>query len=479
MGRTSDSSLGMDREQMLRLANQVAELLVDRWERLPDDAAWDGEFAEPLQDQFLEPPPEEGRPADEVLRRAARDILPLAARIDHPRFFGFIPSSPTWPGVLADFLVAGHQVNNCTWLTASGPSQIELVVLDWIRQWLGYPEGASGLLTSGGSAATITAFVAARDRVPGTGAPTAYMSDQSHSAQIRAARIVGVAGEHVRVLSSDRRFRLDMEALAEAVAADRAAGLRPIAVCANAGSGSTGSIDPLPELADFCEAEGIWLHADAAYGGFAAVTERGRKLLRGIERADSITLDAHKWFFQPYEVGCLVVRDVKTLEDAFAVPHDMLQDTVWGGGHPNLSDRGPQLSRSVRALKIWVSVQTYGMAALRRAVASGMELAARAEERVRRSPLLELMSSPSLGIICLRFNPDEADLGESVIEEINRDILAGIFWDDPAFISSTRLHGRFALRLCILNHTTTWTDVAETLEAIERKGSAVAEARRG
>lgn len=483
-GSDDRSGLEMDREQMLQLANQVAELLVGRMENLPGEVAWEGDFKESLRDQLLEAPPEDGQPAGEVLTRAAQQILPLAARIDHPRFFGFIPSSPTWPGVLADFMVAGHQVNQCTWLTSSGPSQLELVVIDWMRQWIGYPEGAGGLLTSGGSVAAITALVAAREAAGPGGQPTVYMSDQSHSAQIRAARIIGVEREHVRLIASDRRFRLDLEALADAVARDRAAGLDPIAVCANAGAGSTGSIDPLVELADFCETEGIWLHIDGSYGGFVMVTEKGRKLLCGMELADSIALDAHKWFFQPYEVGCLMVKDVDTLESAFAVPHDMLQDTIWGAGHPNFSDRGPQLSRSVRALKIWASVHTFGMRAFRRAISRGMELAGRAEDYVHASPMLEMLNPTSLGIVCFRVNPtagvlDEPVLDESALEEINREVLASIFWGGRAFISSTMLHGTFSLRLCILNHTTTWEDVRETLEAIERSGKASVERHRG
>ncbi len=369
-------------ELMLDLARKAAELPVERIESLPGENAWDGEFKQGLVDQLMEEPPEAGRPAAEVMEQAAREILPLGVRNDHPRFFGFIPSSPTWPGVLADFIAAGYHVNQCTWLTSSGASQLELVVIDWLRRWLGYPDSAGGLLTSGGSAASLDAFVAAREAAGHPARATVYMSDQSHSAQVRAAMIIGIRGERIRMVASDGRFRLDMEALARAVADDRAAGFNPIAVCANAGASSTGAIDPLEAIADYCEAEGIWLHVDAAYGGFAVVTDQGKKLLRGIERADSIGLDAHKWFFQPYEAGCLLVKDLSTLESAFGVRHDILQDTVWGANHPNFSDRGLQLSRSVRALKIWMSVQTFGMAAFRRAVSQGMELAARAEEYV-------------------------------------------------------------------------------------------------
>ena len=445
--------------------------MVRRIENLPGEGAWDGEFRLELEDRLLKSPPEEGRSASQVIEDAAHGILPIALSLDHPRCFAFIPSQPTWPGVLADFMVAGFNVNQCTWLISSGPSQLELVVIDWFRRWLGYPESAGGLLTSGGSAANLDAFVAAREAANHPERPSVYMSNQSHSALVRAARIVGIRPECVRVIPADGRFRIDMDALAEAVAEDRAAGLSPIAVCANAGTSSTGAVDPLEAMADYCEAQDIWLHVDAAHGGFATVTEEGRRLLRGIERADSIVLDAHKWFFQPYEVGGLLVKDLRTLERAFAVKHDILQDTIWGADHPNFSDRNLQLSRSVRALKIWMSVQTFGMAAFRQAVSHGMELAHRIEEYIEDSPVLEMLTPATLGIACFRVNPANADLGEDVLEEINRTVLARVFWEDRAFISSTLLHGTFALRMCVINHSTTWDDVRETLEVISEFGT--------
>ena len=462
--------LGMSREQMLDLGQKALELVVERIQSLPGENAWDGEFRQVLEDRLLEDPPEDGRAAAEVIERAAHQILPYSTRLDHPRCFGFVPSSPTWPSVVADFVAAGYHINECTWLVASGPSYVELVVIDWFRRWLGYPEGAGGLFTSGGSAASLDAFVAAREAAGHPERASVYMSDQSHSALSRAAMIVGVRRERIRMIPSDADFRMDMDALARAVAADRDAGLNPLAVAANAGTVGTGAIDRLDELSDFCASEGLWLHIDAAYGGFAVVTEQGKRLLSGIERADSIGLDAHKWFFQPYEAGCLLVKDEKTLTDAFAVRPDILQDTVWGANHPNFSNLGLQLSRSVRALKVWMSIQTFGMAAFRRAVARGMELAARAEAYVRASAVLEAMNTATLGIVCFRVNPADSDLDEAELDKVNRIVLARMFWDDPAFMSSTLLHGTFALRMCILNHTTTWDDVRETLEAVERFG---------
>ena len=273
-GNEASDGLQMPPEQMRDLARKAAELVVERIDGLPRANAWEGEFRRELENWLLEEPPEAGRPATEVIEQAARDILPIATRLDHPRCLGFVPTAPTWPGVLADFMAAGYNANACTWLVASGPSQLELVVIDWLRRWLSYPESAGGLLTSGGSAASLDAFVAAREATGHPERMTVYMSDQSHSAHIRAAKIIGVRPDCIRLLPSDGQFRLDMEALARTVADDRAAGFNPIAVCANAGTSSTGAIDPIGAMADYCEA-----------GRHLAARRWGVRRLRGRDRA--------------------------------------------------------------------------------------------------------------------------------------------------------------------------------------------------
>ena len=455
---------------MRELAEHVTEILIRRSAGLPAERAWDGEFRQELAERLVEDPPEAGRAPREVIDRAVRDVLSPAMRLDHPRAFGFIPSEPTWPGVLADYLATGFNVNAATWLTASGSSQLEAVVIEWFRRWLGYPDTAGGLMTSGGSAAALDAFVAAREAAGHPARATVYMGDQCHSAQGRAARIIGIRPDHLRVLPTGADFRLAPGVLAAAVEADRAAGRTPVAICADAGSTSTGAVDPLEAIADYCVAEGIWMHVDAAHGGFAVLTEPGARLLRGIERADSIGMDPHKWLFQPYEAGCLLVKDVGTLERAFAIHHDVLQDSVWGASHPNQTDHGLQLSRRDRALKIWMSVQIFGMAAFRAAVAKGIELAERAARYVEDSPTLELMTPASLGIVCFRVNPDGEALGDRALHQVNRKVLARVFWEERSFMSSTLLHRRFALRMCVINHSTTWDDVRETLETVERFG---------
>ena len=214
--------LRMPPDLMRELAHQVVEILIDRRKRLPEDRAWDGEFQQELTARLQEDPPETGRPPRGVIVRAVRDVLTPAMRLDHPRAFGFVPSEPTWPAVLADFLVTGFNINAASWLTASGPSQLEAVVIDWFRRWMGYPDTAGGVLTSGGSAAALDAFVAAREAAGNPTRATVYMSDQSHSAQIRAARIIGVHPDRIRVLPTGADMRLDLATLASAVEADRA-----------------------------------------------------------------------------------------------------------------------------------------------------------------------------------------------------------------------------------------------------------------
>jgi aromatic-L-amino-acid/L-tryptophan decarboxylase len=464
------SELVLPADEMLALARRAAELIVERIERLPFEPPWRGGTRSELEALLREGPPEEGRPPTEVLERAAREILPVAGRVDHPRFFAFVPSSPTWPGVLADFMCAGHNTFQGTWLNASGPSELELIVLDWFRDWIGYPDTASGLFTSGGSAASLDAFVAAREAAGAPERATVYMSDQSHTALSRAATIVGVRPENVRKVRSDDNFRIDMEKLARSVAEDRAAGMGPIAVCANGGATNTGAVDPLEAMADFCAAEKVWFHVDAAYGGFAVLTEKGKQKLRGMERADSIAMDAHKWLFQPFEAGCLMVKDVRRLEAAFSVQPEYLQDTQWGREHPNFSDRGLQLSRSFRALKVWMSIQTFGLAAFRRSVAKGIDFAEQAEEYVRASELLQIANPASLGVVCFRFNPRDSGYSPEYLEQLNKTVQGRVIETGTAMTSSTRLRGIYSLRLCILNHNTTWDDVLGTLQAIERFG---------
>jgi aromatic-L-amino-acid decarboxylase len=293
-----------------------------------------------------------------------------------------------------------------------------------------------------------------------------YTSDQVHSSVVRAAHVAGLAAEHVRLLPADDGFRLPLDALATAVAADRAAGLVPFLVVANAGATNTGAVDPLAALSGFCREQDLWLHVDAAYGGFAVLTGRGRERLQGIQLADSITLDPHKWLFQTYEAGCLLLRHGTLLDASFHIMPDYLRDAAVAGKEVNFADRGFQLTRMARALKIWLSLHSFGVPAFRQAVDIALDLADEAEQRIANAAQLELLAPAGFGIVCFRRHPPGQD-DEDTLERLNTRILQQLNASGLAMISSTRLRGRYALRLCIMNWRTRARDVARILDAIE------------
>ena len=464
------SGLELDAEEMRRLGHAVVDEVVDRWVGLRSGPAWVGGTRKELEPLMAEDAPEEPRDADGVLRRALDDILPRAGRIDHPRFFAFIPSSPTWPSILGDYLATGFNTFQGTWLESAGPSQLELVVIDWFRSWLGLPESGGGLLTSGGSAANLVALVTAREWAGNPPDPVVYLSDQGHSSLERAARIMGIGMEYVRKIPTDPAFRMDLSALQEAIDRDRRAGLHPLCVCGNAGATNTGATDPLHGIASLARKERLWFHVDGAYGGFAVLTPEGKETFRGIEEADSITLDPHKWLFQPYETGCLMVKDTRVLENAFRILPEYLQDTALGEEQVNFADRGVQLTRRFRALKVWMSVQMLGLGAFREAIRVSMDLAGRAETFVLASETLEMLGPASLGVVCFRFNPPGVALDAQTLEDLNLSIQNEIVDSGLAMMSSTRLRGVFSLRLAIMNYRSTWEDVLTVLEAAQEIG---------
>jgi aromatic-L-amino-acid/L-tryptophan decarboxylase len=456
--------LALTPEAMRALGYQAVDLLVDR---LADPTipvlrrATRAEMAARLEG----PPPAAAQPFDAVLARLSEDVLPFMNRADHPRFFAFIPSCQTFPGAVGDFVASALNVYVGSWMESAGPSQVELTVLDWFKQWLGYPPAAAGILLSGGSAANMTALACAREALlgPMPDRVVAYVSDQAHSSLARAARLLGFRPDQLRVVPVGDDLRLGAQRLEHAIAADVAAGRLPLFASVSAGATNTGAIDPLDELAEVCRRHGVWLHVDAAYGGFAVLADRGRAALRGIEAADSIALDPHKWLYQPMECGALLVRDGRLLRRAFEIVPDYLKDAAAEDGEVNFSDLGLQLTRGWRALKVWLSIQTLGLDAFRAAVDHCFDLATLAEARVRESDELELMAPASLGIVCFRRRFAGVD-DEDDLADLNAALVAQLEATGEALVSSTRLHGRYAIRLCVLNHTSRAEDVEWVLD---------------
>lgn len=467
------SPLDLDLETMRAMAARVSDLVTAHLASLHDQpvrTSLSRPEARRIVGAIAPVAPEEGIGFEAAIDELRDHVLPYHAREPHPRFLGYVPSIPTFPSVLGDWLATGYDFFAGVWPIASGPNEVELTVLDWFRQWLGMPKGTGGLLTSGGSTATMMAVVAARHARVGEDASllprlTVYTSKEAHSAVTRAAWIAGIAREHVRALATDDALRLQAATVHDAVAADRGAGLVPFLVVPSAGTTSTGAIDDLTGIAELCERESLWMHVDAAYGAFAALTPEGRSLLRGIERADSVVLDPHKWLFVPFECGCLLARNPAALKEAFHIFPEYLKDVAPGDEEINFADYGEQLTRYARALKVWLPIRTYGLAPVRSMITRGIGLAERIEELVRRDELLELLSPAQLGICCFRVHPRGVD-DVAALDLLNERVNAVVNATGRFLISSTRVKGAFSLRVCTHNWRTSESDLDELMQLV-------------
>lgn len=475
----TNNSLQLTPDEMRQLGYRVIDQIVEHYQTVAEKPVMRLLPRTELEARLHEPLPEQPADPNSLLDQLQRDVWSNIGNVIHPRFFAFIPSPSNFVSVMADALAAGFNPFAGNWLEGSGPEQVELVTIDWLRQMCGLPESAGGLFVSGGSMANLTALIAAKqvklaNRIENA---VVYFSDQTHSSLEKALRVLGFAREQIRKLPSDNGFRLLMPELRQAVAADRAAGRQPFCVIANAGTTNTGAVDPLNEIADFCSAENLWLHVDGAYGAAVCLTERGKKLMAGIERADSLSLDPHKWLFQPFEIGCLILRDARMLKMTFHTMAEYLEDTKRTEEQEiNFYDYGIQLTRGFRALKLWLSLKTFGAAAFRQAIEHGFELAEFAEKLVRQSNCWQVVSPATMGIVAFRFVPPYT-ASEEEINDINRRIVEAQIEDGFVFANSTALNGRVVQRLCTINPRTTEDDVRATIEKLEQLGSRLVQNR--
>lgn len=419
-----------------------------------------GDAAE-LRRRLGGPVPEE--PADGDGDVALRTLLDVALTHmqhgDHPRYFARVPGPSSFAGVLGDWLSTGFNAIAASWGGGSGPATVELVVIDWLRELLGLPEGTEGVILSGGSISNMTAIAAAR---VAQGPGIAYISDQTHASIRRGLLALGFDERDIRTLRSDDGLRLAAGAVAEAVAGDRAQGGRPAFVIATAGTTNTGAVDDLPGLARLCRQEDLWLHIDGAYGAPAALCDAGRSALTGLDEADSLALDPHKWLFAPYDAGILFVRRAGLLERAFSIRPEYLADVQSRTGEVDFGNRSLELSRRARAFKLWLMFRIHGAAGIRGGIARGIELAQHAQRLIDADPRWRCVTPAQLGIVTF------TRLGWSPEEHAAR--AAGIAADGYAALTSTTLRGVPALRLCTINPRTTEADIAGTLERLAAGG---------
>ena len=458
-------AIGLDpsTEQLRGVLAEAVDYVVGFLGRLPRAPLSDrGDLAAVLADEVVRRPPSPGgRPLAElltVLDRAAGTGLNTAS----PGYLAFVPGSGLVSAAVADLLA--DVLNRYTGVAFAAPGLVALEadVLRWLADMFGLPSRFGGLVTTGASMATLSAVITARSAMLPENflAGTLYVTEQAHHSVAKAALLAGLPPAAIRVVPVDAGLRMDPDALRAAVAADRATGRQPFLIAATAGTTNTGIVDPLPAIADVARDERLWLHIDAAYGGFFQLTERGRSRLRGIERADSLVLDAHKGLFLPFGTGMLLVRDGDLLRRAHvAGPASYLQD-IQGSDLPDFAEYGPELTRPFRGLRLWLPLHLHGVEAFREALDDKLDLAAHAYQRLAADPLFDVPVAPELSTVAFRLHRGDT-----------AELLRRVNAEQRVFLSSTTIDGQYIGRICVLNHRTGRARVDEAIDALRRHGA--------
>jgi len=459
--------LELNAEAMRSLVGAALDRIVPHIESLPEQTVSDTRGGFELARSLVEPMPEAGAPVTELLDlifdRAVRPTYNAAS----PGYLAYIPGGGLFQSAVADLIADSINRYTSIFNTAPALAQLEANVVAWFCQIAGYPSEARGTLTSGGSLANWTALVTARrarlpeDFLRGT----IYASDQVHYSVAKGAILAGFPEGNVRQVPSDDCYRLRPDALEAMIEEDRRRGLMPFLIAASAGTTNTGAVDPLPELADLAARQGLWLHVDAAYGGFFLLTEEGRRTLRGIERADSIVLDPHKGLFLPYGTGAVLVRDGEALKRAHNLTADYMPGLQDDPGRVDFSQYSPELSRPFRGLRVWLPFKLYGAGVFRAELEEKLALARLAADRLREMEGIEILAEPMLSLFAFRLAP--AGVAETELDGLNRRFIERVNARQRVFLTGTRLRGRFALRICVLSFRTHRERMEQGLEDVE------------
>ncbi|HBB88057.1 MAG TPA: pyridoxal-dependent decarboxylase [Blastocatellia bacterium] len=483
------SSLDISPEELRELSSRVNELVLEYFSEVSDLPVFPETFGGDTLAQVGTTMPAEGVSVERLINDC-RTIIKNSRHNGHPRFFGYVASPSTPAGAFADLIASALNSNVTSWRSGPAATEIERTVVRWLGSLIGYGEDVRGLLTSGGSMANMTALLIAQRAKAGREASrkglwrseapmTIYASEQVHMSIPKAADVLGFGRDQVRLIGCDDQFRMNVGLLRERIAADLQSGLKPFCIVASAGTTNTGAVDPLSEVADVAEEFALWLHVDGAYGAPAALDESKRPLFVGLARADSVSLDPHKWLYAPLDCGCLLFRDEAQARVAFGDEDADYIKVLEQDADESFAfwNYGPELSRRFRALKIWLTLRYYGVRRIAAAITEDNVLAAYLAELVEQEEDFELLSQPQLSICCFRYVPPamrlrldtDAQENEAIGSELNKlneRIMYAIQRGGRAYLSSATVHGKFALRACITNFRTTRADIEQTLEII-------------
>ena len=456
-----------DRDERSRLGQMTLEHALAYLDAIPEAPAnnsWLDVFARRLEPEFADA----GRDAADILDYLGQCVERPGFATTSPRFMAYIPGGGLFHAAMGDLIAAVSNKYSGFASASPGAVRLENATTAWLAKVIGYPEGAAGTLTSGGSLATLTAIVAAREARDPDGGGAVYMTRFAHYCVDKALHIAGRGKAPRRMIATGDRHRMSVSALAEAIERDVAEGIRPWLVVASAGTVDTGSVDPLAGIAELCARHGIWLHVDGAYGGLFALCDEGRSILSGIDRADSVVLDPHKTLFLPYGTGAVLTRDGRHLLDAFSASADYIRPLGESEVGPSPADLSPELTRHFRALRLWLPLQLAGVAAFRAAQEEKLRLARYFHARLAELEGWEVGYPPDLSVVAFRYRPSGGD-----IDAFNEELIRRVQQEGRVMLSGTRIDGHFHLRCAILSFRTHLEHVDEAIEVLSRAAVAL------
>jgi aromatic-L-amino-acid/L-tryptophan decarboxylase len=463
-------------DQIHAWGNSVLQVMLDYFGKLRDRPVYRHTSSREIRDGLDPALPTKGTDFDALLNVFRETIIPFSRHNAHPRMFGYVQSPGTPIAAFADVLASSLNANLTVWRSAPAPVELERLTIDWIRQILGFNPGAGGLFVSGGSMANLAAIAAARQaKDDSSGRLRMYASTETHFSVAKAAALLGIGRQNVRHVALDERFKIRVDDLVAKITADLEAGYVPFCVVANAGTVNTGAVDPLAEIREIADRFQLWMHVDGSYGAFAVLAESAKKLFAGMEQADSIALDPHKWLYLPVDVGCVIYRDPEIARAAFT--HEAEYTRIIGEEADEAFafwDYGPELSRRFRALKVWMLLKGVGIHSLGEAIESNLTCARYLESTVRASDDFEMVAPVELSIFCFRHVPVQVRNGlPQAIDAFNERLLVALQRDGSSYLSNATLNGHFALRGCVLNYRTTSRDMEILLDDLRRVAKSV------
>ncbi len=461
------SDLRTDPDELHRMLARAGELVERYYSSIPSLPVAPIATSIELRKILHEPLPEGPSSVDKVFATVRDVVYPLSRHNGHPRFFGYVSSPGSAAALIGDLLASALNANVTAWRSAPAAAELERLVIDWLKAMIRYDSGATGLLVSGGSMANLSALAAARNWVApemGAGGATAvraplrvYASQETHLSIQKNARILGIGSENVCFVPTNDDLRINVVELQRRIDADRKLGYKPMCIVANAGTVNTGAVDCIGDLVDVAQRERIWLHVDGAYGAFAALTPSAKNLFAGIESANSVSLDPHKWLYSSIGCGCVLYRDPSTAIAAFAENAEYTRPVGLSGDEAfAFWDLGPELSRPFRALAIWLQVKLYGTRGLAAAIENNIACAQYFETLIHNAPNFEMLAPVTLSVFCFRFRPANY-IGD--LDGLNQQILTEVQRRGSSYLSNARVHGKFALRGCVVNYRTTIQDM--------------------